>query len=192
MLLFVTAFEPFGGAGENASQKVLELLPEAVGEVFLKKALLPTAFGESWEVLKGAIAGARPDALLCLGEAGGRRALTVERVAVNLMDARIPDNAGAQPRDVPIDPEGPAAYFSTLPTREMADAAGGELSYTAGTFVCNYIFYMARRHFPGPAGFLHVPTIGTMDAPTAAAGVTAAIGALGKSAPAEGYATFTL
>lgn len=180
MLLLVTAFEPFGGSGENASQKVLELLPEGVGELRLAKAVLPTAFGESWEILKGAIEDVCPDALLSLGEAGGRRALTVERVAVNLMDARIPDNAGFQPRDVPIDPEGPAAYFSTLPTREMARAADAELSYTAGTFVCNYILYMSLRHFKGHSGFLHVPTLQTMDAQTAAGGVAAAIGALGE------------
>lgn len=180
MLLLITAFEPFGGEKTNASLSALELLPEAVGRVLLKKAVLPTAFGESWEALERAIADTRPDALLCLGEAGGRRELTVERVAVNLMDARIPDNAGFQPRDIPIDPEGPAAYFATLPTREMAAASGAALSYTAGTFVCNYILYMALRRFRGPSGFLHIPTLRTMDAQTAAGGVAAAIGALGE------------
>ena len=180
MLLLVTAFEPFGGERTNASLSALKLLPESVGNTRLQKTVLPTVFGGSWEALKGAITDTRPDALLCLGEAGDRRELSVERVAVNLMDARIPDNAGFQPRDVPIDPEGPAAYFSTLPTREMAVASGAALSYTAGTFVCNYILYMALRRFQGPSGFLHVPTLRTTDAQTTAGGVAAAIGALGE------------
>ncbi len=183
MILLVTAFEPFGGAGVNAALEAAELLPERVGELRLEKLVLPTVFGASWETLKQAAADVRPDALLCLGEAGGRTEISVERVAVNLMDARIPDNAGAQPRDVPIDPEGPAAFFATLPTRKMADAARSAgvragLSYTAGTFVCNYIMYTALQNFCRPCGFIHVPALRTMDARTAARGITAALAAL--------------
>lgn len=180
MTVLVTAFEPFGGSEENASLAALSLLPERTDGLLLEKRVLPTAFGESWETLSRAAEEVRPDAVLCLGEAGGRREVTVERVAVNLMDARIPDNAGARPRDKSIDPYGPAAYFSTMPTREMAEAADAALSYTAGTFVCNCIFYLSLRRFDVPCGFIHVPTLETMSVQTAAGKIRAALGALGK------------
>ena len=108
-----------------------------------------------------------PDAIVCLGQAGGRDAVTPERIAVNVMDARIPDNAGNQPEDEPIDPEGPASVFSTLPVKEMVDAmakAGvpAKVSYTAGTFVCNNLMYemiyaVSLWDKSVPCGFIHVP-----------------------------------
>ena len=109
----------------------------------------------------------RPDAVLCVGQAGGRAAITPERVAINLMDARIPDNAGYQPIDTPVVPDGPAAFFSTLPVKAIAariqsDGLPAAVSNTAGTYVCNSLLYTllhtAAVEYPGmPGGFIHVP-----------------------------------
>lgn len=163
MGIIVTGFEPFGGAKVNASW---EAVRELTG---VEKALLPVSFERAAEAVRK-IVSARPSAVICVGEAGGRDGISAERVAVNLMDARIPDNDGAQPADAPIRPEGPAAYFSTLPTRAIAEgirAAGiaGALSYTAGTYVCNCVFYtlmdeIARLSAPTLGGFIHVPARG--------------------------------
>ena len=167
MKLLVTAFEPFGGEAVNAAQMALQRLPERIGGIELIKEQVPTVFGACIETAIAAIGRAQPDAVLLLGQAGGRTAITPERVAINVMDARIPDNAGAQPVDLPVVPSGPAAYFSTLPIRRMVEAcreAGVEaaISNSAGTFVCNDLFY-GVMHFLSltgkriPAGFVHVP-----------------------------------
>ena len=167
MKLLVTAFEPFGGEAENVSQKALALLPEEIDGAQIVRRVLPVVFGEAGAALRRAVKETEPDAVLCLGEAGGRSALTPERVAVNLRDARIPDNAGAQPADEPIVPGGPAAYFATLPVRAMcgairAEGLPAELSNTAGTFVCNEVMYtllhlLAAEHPGVRGGFLHLP-----------------------------------
>ena len=180
MRLIVTGFEPFGGAEVNASWEAVRHL-EGV-----EKALMPVSFARARDSVRGIIAEG-PDAVICIGEAGGRSAISVERVAVNLMDARMPDNDGAQPVDAPIAPEGPAAYFPTLPTREIAARlreAGipAELSYTAGTYVCNSTFYtlmdaIARSGRPIPGGFIHVPAKG-MPVPTLAEGLGIAVEAV--------------
>jgi pyroglutamyl-peptidase len=127
---------------------------------------LPVAFGASLKALRAALRDMRPALVICVGQAGGRAQLSLERVAINIDDARIPDNTGQQPVDVPVVAEGPAAYFSTLPVKAMRhalNAAGfpAEVSQTAGTYVCNHVFYglmhALRRQRIVRAGFIHIP-----------------------------------
>lgn len=167
MKLLITGFDPFGGEALNPSWEAVKVLPDRIGTVELVKLELPTAFDRSARALTEAITLHRPQAVLSVGQAGGRAAVTVERVAVNLADAAIPDNDGFQPLDLPLVPGGPAAYFSTLPVKAMAEgirAAGipCQLSYSAGTYVCNSVLYralhLAETACPGLlAGFIHVP-----------------------------------
>ncbi len=169
MDILLTAFEPFGGEQINPAQEAAALLPVELGGCRIHKLLLPTAFGTAGAQAVQAMDRLRPDAVICLGQAGGRKAVTVERVAVNLMDARIPDNAGNQPVDQPVVEDGPTAYFSTLPVKDMVRAiraAGlpGEVSYTAGTYVCNSLLYTVLHHAAEamPATrccFIHVPYV---------------------------------
>ena len=167
MKILLTAFEPFGGEKVNPSLEAARDVPGTVGGARIVLRTVPVTFAGAADAVIRAIRAERPDAVLCLGQAGGRAALTPERVAINLDDARIPDNGGACPKETPIDPDGPAAYFSTLPVRAMAErirAAGipAEVSCTAGTFVCNHLMYAVLRYAdteaPGlAAGFMHVP-----------------------------------
>ncbi len=167
MKLLLTAFEPFGGESMNPALEAMRRLPDRVGEIEIVKVTVPVTFTGCFAPVAEAIRTYAPDAVLCLGQAGGRSAMTPERVAVNLDDARMPDNAGDMPVDRPVAPEGPAAYFATLPVKAMAEAiraAGVEaaVSYTAGTFVCNHLLYsllhLLARERPGVrAGFMHVP-----------------------------------
>ena len=169
MKILLTAFDAFGGYEANAAQEAVRLVdvPASSGEV--KKIIVPTVFERSMEVLKDAIEEHCPDVVLSVGQAAGRSAVTVERVAINLMDARIADNDGFQPVDMPIEKSGPAAYFSTVPVRRMVEAiqARGipaEISNTAGTFVCNRLLYGALHYadvhaLPLRVGFVHVPCI---------------------------------
>ena len=126
MKILVTSFEPFGGDKLNSAQEALRFVPDEVGGVKVVKRCLPVAFGRSAGLLRDAIRTEQPDVVLCLGQAGGRNAFTPERVAINLKDARIPDNDGQQPVDEPIEPDGPDAYFSTL-AREFPSVRGGFL-----------------------------------------------------------------
>jgi pyroglutamyl-peptidase len=169
MKALVTGFDPFGGARMNASLEAVKRLPARIGALEIVTAELPTSYARSIPALKAAIMRAKPGIVLCVGEAGDRPLLSVERVAVNLRDARMPDNDGAAPVDTPVVRGGPAAYFSTLPVRAMVAALRAadlpaELSMSAGTFVCNHVFYglmhaaaTTRRNFRG--GFLHVPSL---------------------------------
>jgi pyroglutamyl-peptidase len=168
MKALVTGFDPFGGARVNASLEAVKRLPARIGALDIATAELPTSYARSIPALKAAIAGAKPSIVLCVGEAGDRAVLSVERVAVNLRDARMPDNDGAAPVDTPIVRGGPAAYFATLPVRAMVAALRAaelpaELSMSAGAFVCNHIFYSlmhtAARRGRLRAGFLHVPSL---------------------------------
>ncbi len=169
MDILITAFDPFGGEAINPAQEAVKLLPPEIGGCRLHKLVVPTVFGEAGRLAAEAMGRLRPQAVICVGQAGGRRAVTMERVAVNLMDARIPDNAGNQPVDQPVEEGGPAAYFSTLPVKAMARAiqgAGlpGEVSYTAGTFVCNSLLYTVLRHAEQAmpetrCAFIHVPYV---------------------------------
>ena len=167
MKALVTGFDAFGGEAVNPSSLALGGLRKRIGEVAVHTAKLPTSYAHSASVLRAAIEKARPDIVLCVGQAGGRTELCLERVAINVQDARIRDNDGNQPIDVPVVPDGPAAHFATLPIKACVAAmrkAGlpAAVSNTAGTFVCNHIFYalmdLAAAHpIPMRGGFLHIP-----------------------------------
>ncbi len=172
--LLITGFDPFGGESVNPSWLAVEKLPETVGDYVLCKLSIPTIFGEAARLVLEKAADLRPDVILCVGVAGGRDAVTPERIAVNIRDARIPDNRGYQPDGEPIVPDGPAAYFATVPVKKMAAAiraAGvpGAVSNTAGTYVCNDVFYTLLHHFAGTgvkAGFIHVPYLPEQGTPS--------------------------
>lgn len=167
MKALVTGFDAFGGEAVNPSSLALGGLRKRIGEVAVHTAQLPTSYAHSAGVLRAAIEKVRPDIVLCVGQAGGRTELCLERVAINIQDARIRDNDGSQPIDVPVVPGGPAAHFTTLPIKACVAAmrkAGlpAAVSNTAGTFVCNHIFYalmdLAAAHpIPMRGGFLHIP-----------------------------------
>lgn len=165
MKILVTAFDAFDGESINPTERALQQLPDRIGAAELIKLVIPTKFGESLRRTIEAAEGSAVDAIVCLGQAGGRAHITPERVAINIMDAEIPDNAGYQPVDVPVVEDGPAAYFSTLPVKEIVAAMEdipARLSNTAGTFVCNQLLYGLLHHFAGTrisAGFVHVPFI---------------------------------
>lgn len=163
MKFLVTGFEPFGGEAVNPSWEAVKGLPEEIGQLEIVKQCLPTCFGKAAELLLETVKREKPRAVLSVGLAGGRKGISLERVALNLRDARIPDNAGSQPVDEPVAEEGPAAIFTTLPIKAMLRAleeAGipGRISNSAGTFVCNEVMYMALYQAGvSMAGFVHVP-----------------------------------
>ena len=177
MKIIVTGFDPFGGETINPSIECVKALPEIEG-VELIRLELPTVFKESAIRLNEVINDVKPDAVLSVGQAGGRAGITMERIAINVDDARIPDNISQQPIDEEIQVEGEAAYFSTLPIKRIVKAireAGisAEVSNSAGTFVCNHIMYQAlfaatKADKPFKAGFMHIPFIPeqTMDKPS--------------------------
>ena len=154
MKVLITAFDPFGGESVNPACQAVMALPDRIGDHMVVKQELPTVFGKAGALLLETIDTVQPDAVLCVGQAGGRAAITLERVAVNLRDARIADNEGRQPEDEPIVPDGPAAYFSTLPVRRMVESIRetglpSNLSFSAGAFVCNDVMYTLLHHFQG-------------------------------------------
>ena len=163
--LLVTGFDPFGGENINPSWEAVKELPDHIGDWQISKMEIPTVFGAAANQVIAAAEGLQPDAILCIGQAGGRAAVTPEVVAINLQEARIPDNSGNQPMNIPVVKGGPAAYFATVPVREMVQAIQAAnipaaLSYSAGTFVCNDVLYRLLHHFDGTAtqaGFIHVP-----------------------------------
>ena len=167
MKLLITGFEPFGQEAINPSQAVLELLPKQLEETRLCFLTLPVAFGTALPLIEEAIRHEKPDVVLSLGQAGGRAKISLERVGINLDDARIADNEGYQPIDVSICPQGPDAYFSNLPLKAMLkalhqQAIPAEISNTAGTFVCNHVLYGVRafcaQSYPTiRSGFVHLP-----------------------------------
>ena len=168
MKIIVTGFDPFGGEKINPSIECVKALPGIKG-VELIRLELPTVFKESAKRLNEVINEVKPDAVLSVGQAGGRSGITMERIAINVDDARIPDNISQQPIDETIQTEGAAAYFSTLPIKRIVKAireAGipVEVSNSAGTFVCNHIMYQAlfastKAEKPFKAGFMHIPFI---------------------------------
>ena len=178
--VLLTGFEPFGGEAINPSWLAVQALHgQRLADHDLVGLQLPTAFGHALEALQAGIRQHRPALVLCCGQAGGRGALSLERVAINVNDARIPDNTGAQPVDTAVVPGGPAAYFTNLPIKAMLDAlqsAGlqAEVSQTAGTFVCNHVFYGLMHLLAQPGhegrrgGFLHVPWLPAQGAPSMA------------------------
>lgn len=172
--VLLTGFEPFGGSPVNPSQQLVARLSRArVPGLHLHAAVLPVVGGEgagsAWAALRSALSQVNPHAVVCFGEAHTRSAVSIERIAVNLLDYRVADNAGARVVDQPVVPGAPAAHMATLPVREMmqcVQAAGVpcELSLSAGTFLCNEIMYRvlehaARERMPFYAGFVHLPQL---------------------------------
>lgn len=163
--LLISGFDPFGGESINPAWEAVKGLPDVIGPYTLTKLQIPTVFGLAADTVLDATKSLCPDVILCVGQAGGRDAVTPERVAINLMDASIADNQGIRPTERPCVAGGPNAYFATVPVRSMADAivqAGlpGKVSLSAGTFVCNDTLYRLLHHYhasPTRVGFIHVP-----------------------------------
>ena len=163
--LLITGFDPFGKDSINPSWEAVKRLPDAIGDCELVKLRLPVIFGEAAETVLQKAAEVCPEAILCVGQAGGRKAVTPEVVGINLRETSLPDNAGKTPRNQPVVAGGPAAYFSTIPVREIMEAVKKEgiscaLSYSAGVYVCNDLLYTLLHHCEGTAvraGFIHVP-----------------------------------
>ena len=164
--VLLTGFEPFNKETINPAWEAVRALAGWAGDGFVVEVRqLPCVFGDAQEVLKDTIGSLQPDVVIAVGQAGGRVDMSVERVAINVDDAPIPDNAQQQLMDQPIVADGPAAYFSTLPIKAIVRAlrdAGlpASVSQTAGTFVCNHVFYGLMHHTSGSAikaGFIHIP-----------------------------------
>ena len=163
--ILVTGFDPFGGETVNPSWEAVKRLPDRIGEHEIHKLKLPTVFSKGAELAICEAERIAAEAILCVGQAGGRDSLTPELVAINLRHAAIPDNQGQQPSDEPICADGPCAYFATLPVRKMAQAVmdadlPARVSYSAGSFVCNDLFYTLRHRFEHSdvgVAFFHVP-----------------------------------
>ena len=167
--ILLTGFDPFAGESINPALEAVRLIPECINDVIIHKVTVPTVFERSIKVVREAIRVKNPNAVVCVGQAGGRAEITIERVAINIDDARIPDNEGGQPIDEVIVAGGPPAYFSTLPIKAIAQAileAGipASVSTSAGTFVCNHLMYgvldiLAKEYPSSISGFIHVPFI---------------------------------
>ena len=166
--LLLTAFTPFDGERINPALEAVKLLKDKIGNLEIVKLEVPTVFGKSIDTVREAIEREKPDFVLSIGQAGGRAEICPERVAINLNDARIPDNEGNQPIDEPVFPDGENAYFSTLPVKAMVEAIRKEglpssLSNSAGTYVCNHLMYGVLYYLDKrpsiKAGFIHVPYI---------------------------------
>ena len=172
---------PFGGERTNPSWEIVKALPKNIAGHRVETLRVPTEFGKAIDVTVKAINAHQPEIVLCFGQAGGRSRMSVERVAVNVDDARIADNAGKQLIDEAVRADGPAAYFCTVPIKAMVAAmikAGvpAEISNTAGTFVCNHLIYgvldyIAQYRLTTRAGFIHVPYLESqvLDKPDTAA-----------------------
>lgn len=189
--VLLTGFAPFDGAEVNESWEAVRraaLALRAEG-IAVEARELPVEFGRASALLAEAVRELRPRLVIAVGLAAGRTALTPERVAVNIRDARIPDGAGASPIDEPVVPGGPVGYFSTLPIKAMtaaltADGIPGAVSQTAGTYVCNDVFF-ALQHLLATdpdlsgsgirGGFVHVPAASAVDVPTTARGLAAMV-----------------
>jgi len=169
MKLLLTAFSPFGGEKINPSLEAVKLVKDKILETDIIKLEVPTVFGKSIKIVADAIEKEKPDYVLCIGQAGGRYGITPERVAINIDDARIPDNEGNQPIDRPIFADGEPAYFSNLPVKSMVEEIRKEglpasLSNSAGTYVCNHLMYgvlytLSKKYKGVKGGFIHVPFI---------------------------------
>ena len=163
--LLITGFDPFGGETINPSWEAVKLLPEVIGEYEVHKMEIPTVVALAAKIVLKKAEEVHPDVILCIGQAGGRSAVTPERIGINIRSARLPDNAGNQPVEQTIVPDGPDGIFSTVPVAKMAQAiqdAGllGAVSNTAGAFVCNDTLYLLLHRYAGTdvrVGFIHVP-----------------------------------
>lgn len=167
MKILVTGFDPFGGEAVNPAYEAVKMLPDQIAGADIIKLEIPTVFSKSRLAVEAGIEEHQPDVVINVGQAGGRSHVTIEQVAINLADARIPDNAGEQPLNEALQPDGDTAYFATIPIRAMVKYVQEKglpcsISYTAGTYVCNcvmyHVLYMAQKKYPNmKAGFIHVP-----------------------------------
>lgn len=167
MKILITGFDPFGGESVNPAFEAVKLLPDVIGGAQILKLEIPTVFTRSSDVVESAIRIHQPDVVLNVGQAGGRSHITVEKVAINLAEARIPDNDGEQPLGSKLREDGETAYFATIPVKGIVqhlkdNAIPASVSYTAGTYVCNsimyHVLYLISTRYPGiRAGFIHVP-----------------------------------
>lgn len=172
--LLITGFAPFGGGDVNPSWLAVERLPDRVGDWELCKLEIPTVFGDAAALVLRKAKEIGADMVLCVGMAAGRDAVTPERIAVNIRDARIPDNASNQPRGEFVSSDGPAAYFATVPVEKMARAIRDRniratVSNSAGAYVCNDVMYSLLHAFNGTAvkvGFIHVPQLPQQGSPS--------------------------
>jgi pyroglutamyl-peptidase len=200
MKLLITGFDPFGNENINPAWEAVKLLPSKIEGVEVIKLQIPTVFKKSINTILEGAKDHKPDVIICVGQAGGRYDLTVERVAINLDDARIKDNEGNQPIDEPVYADGADAYFTSLPLKAMVEEIQknnipASISNTAGTYVCNHVMYGVLYHIEKYAlakkgGFIHVPFIPqqvldkknmpSMDLKCIARGLEVAIRAVGK------------
>ncbi len=167
MKAIITGFDPFGGESTNPAFEAVKLLPDVIEGCEIVKVEIPTVFYKSIEKLNEVVRRERPDFVICVGQAGGRFNITPEVVAINKNEARIPDNDGNQPSDEVVREDGKNAYFSTLPNKAIIKAmhekgVPAQMSFTAGTYVCNHLFYglmyLIEKEFPNMrGGFIHVP-----------------------------------
>ena len=173
MKILITGFQPFGGQRVNPAWEAVRKLPDVLGDKVLWKLEIPVTFGGAFDAVEAKAAEVDPDVILCVGQAGGRDAVTPERIAVNLQDASIPDNAGNQPVDLPVIADGANAYFTSLPVKAMAAAVRAQgrpcrMSCTAGTYVCNDVFYRLLHRYRDTGkrvGFVHVPFLPEQGSP---------------------------
>lgn len=169
MKVLITGFDPFGGESINPAYEAVKLLPDTVAGAQVIKLEIPTIFNKAGEAVEEGIKEHNPDVVICVGQAGGRSSITIEKVAINLQEARIPDNSGEQPLDLPIKTDGENAYFTNLPckavVKEIREAGiPAHISYTAGTFVCNDVMYnllymIDKKYNHIRGGFIHVPYV---------------------------------
>lgn len=169
MKVLITGFDPFGGENINPALEAVKKLPDTICNAEIIKLEIPTVFRKSLEKIEENIIKHNPDIVISVGQAGGRSGITPERIAINIDDARIPDNETKQPIDIPIFEDGENAYFTNLPIKAMIKEMKlaeipCSISNTAGTFVCNHvmygILYMASKKYPNiKGGFIHVPYI---------------------------------
>lgn len=167
MKILITGFDPFGGESVNPAYEAVKLLPDTIAGAEIIKLEIPTVFSKCGPAVEAGIQAHNPDVVINVGQAGGRACVTIERIGINLAEARIPDNAGEQPMDEPLQADGPAAYFATIPVKAMVKNVRDHglpchISYSAGSYVCNCIMYnvlhMAATKYPNiRAGFIHVP-----------------------------------
>lgn len=184
--LLITGFEPFGAEVSNPSWEAVKRLPDRVGAYRVERRLLPVEFGQAAALAIDTADRVQPDVILCVGLAASRAAITPEAIGVNVRDASIPDNAGSRPEGDPIDANGPAAIFSTLPVRKMVEAIKtvgipAQLSYSAGTYVCNDLLYSLLRRFDGTrtrVAFIHIPLASVLPVEASVRALCAAIEAL--------------
>ena len=167
MKVLVTGFDPFGGEAVNPAFEAVKLLPDEIAGAEIIKLEIPTVFSKCGPAVEAGIQKYEPDVVINVGQAGGRSCVTIEQVAINLAEARIPDNDGEQPSDEPIQKDGAPAYYATIPVNAIVKNVRDHgipchISYTAGTYVCNCIMYnvlhmAATKYSNIRAGFIHVP-----------------------------------